>query len=109
MLQAASRFASNVLFATASGGAADAVCQAIEAGCAEPSASGARGFDWRRSFAFSAFTGVYIGGFCSGLYTLYPRAARLWLRRAPTPREEGIAATLLDNFVHVYAAAELKP
>lgn len=94
------RLAGDICFATASGGAADAVCQALES-CTPDQAHGS--FDWRRSFAFSTFTGVYIGGVCSGIYSLYPRAAHGLLRRTPSAREEGLVATLLDNLVHVPA------
>eukprot|EP00966_Prymnesium_polylepis_P080406 1862718-Prymnesium_polylepis.1 len=97
-MQRLPRLATDIGFATASGGAADAVCQALEAGC---SGERTRRFDWRRSFAFASFTGMYIGGVCTGIYSLYPRAARLLLQRTPSAREEGLVATIVDNFVHV--------
>lgn len=93
------RLTSDICFATASGGGADAVCQALEASCDPDQAH--RSFDWRRSFAFSTFTGFYMGGVCSGIYSLYPRAAHGLLRRTPSAREEGLVSTLLDNLVHV--------
>ena len=93
----------DICFGTVSGGAADAVCQALEAqgaGCRQP--DGRRHwFDWRRSLAFSSFTGLYLGGCCSRIYALYPRVAQRLLGRAPTPREEGALSTVLDNFLHV--------
>lgn len=100
----------DVCFAFVSGGAADAVCQAIEVRFRNNSgqkqdkqASTSFDLDGRRLLAFSAFTGIYIGGCCGYIYALYPWVARRLLRRAPSAKEEGVVASLLDNFLHVPA------
>ena len=82
------------------GGLADAVCQMGErsmGGVKKPD------WDWTRSFAFSTFTGFYIGGVCTGIFATYPRIASRILKAKPgvAPKLEGAIATALDNFVHV--------
>ena len=94
------RLLRDVSVAFMSGGVADVACQSLEGGLGKKDALR---WDVRRSFAFAAFTGVYIGGVCNGIYSLYPRLARRLLNRAPSPREEGVVATMADNFIHVPA------
>lgn len=93
--------ARDISFAGVAGGSADFVCQRLESGLAVlPPDEAAPSYDWRRSFAFSTFTGLYIGGVCTPLYSLYPRIAAS-LFRSPSPNVSGAVATLCDNFVHV--------
>mmetsp|Transcript_96451 Transcript_96451/g.245117 ORF Transcript_96451/g.245117 Transcript_96451/m.245117 type:complete len:221 (-) Transcript_96451:303-965(-) len=87
------RLARDVTLAGTSGAAADRICQGVE--------SAGSASDSRRTAAFAIFTGVYVGGVCSGLYGLYPRIAARVLKARATPRLEGAVCSALDNFLHV--------
>ena len=94
----------DVSVALSCGAAADVACQALERRRHESKDTlSLSNLDRRRTFAFATFTGLYIGGFCHGVYSLYPRLARYLLKRSPSPREEGAIATVVDNFIHVPA------
>jgi hypothetical protein len=77
----------DVAFAAFVGGAADVVCQKAEGNLSGNDKDGLTesrptivadifssngGFDFRRTCAFAAFTGLYIGGGCTFLYAQVP-------------------------------------
>lgn len=56
-------------------------------------------FDVRRSFSMICFGGFYGGGVSFRLYNLYPKILPSWFMK--TPLREGVASSLIDNFLHV--------
>uniref|UniRef100_A0A7S3PIC4 Peroxisomal membrane protein MPV17 n=1 Tax=Aplanochytrium stocchinoi TaxID=215587 RepID=A0A7S3PIC4_9STRA len=109
------RVARDICFTFMVGGAADLVCQEFEKrllpSCSPPESKQilqeseretSASFDIRRTFSFSVFTGLYIGGACNAIYKIYPHVARMISKgRKPSDRTVGLVSTLLDNFVHV--------
>ena len=88
----------DVTLAGFAGGAADVVCQRLERHTDSSRKDDV--FEVQRTCAFAAFTGLYIGGACTALYSTYPRIAK-WVLSKPSAKAVGAVSTLLDNFVHV--------
>jgi len=57
--------------------------------------------DTPKAPSLAGYSGVYIGGVCGRIYSLYPRVAKWMFGAKMTPRIEGAVSTCLDNFVHV--------
>ena len=83
----------DVTFAGSLGLGADLVCQTLE---------GRENFDKRRAAAVSIFTGAYVGGVCSYVYSMYPSLA-VRLLQNPCRRQVGVVGSVTDNAVHVPA------
>jgi len=92
--------ARDVALAGVAGAGADAICQHFEAHI-DSKKDADKDFELSRNLAFAAFGGVYIGGVCGRIYSLYPRIAQKMFGKNLTPKLEGVVSSCLDNFLHV--------